>query len=108
MSRFSIVVVSMAILGSASCAPGPISDVFVELWSPSFDNAVNRCAAISAPSGSADCIERMRRVVADEKRYGKMFCYTVIDRVVCKKDPLHSYDAASTLDPSPRKAAAGR
>lgn len=114
MSRYSIVVVSMAILVSAGCAPDPSFDdvknqwattinTAVDQWSPNFDNAANRCAAIGAPSGSADCIEAMRRYLADEKRHAEKYCYTVADRVVCKKDPLHPFDAASAFEYSPRK-----
>ena len=93
MSRFSMFVVSLAIL-SVGCAP-------------SFDDAVNRCAAVGT-ADSTDCVKRMRRLLADEKRYDKSFCYTVIDRVVCKKDPLHPFDAASALKISETDYTGGR
>ncbi len=101
MSRYSLFVVSLAILYAVGCTQATIYDDADIQWSPDFDNAVNRCAAIGEPAGTtdrADCVKHMRRDLADEKRYKKSYCYTVLDRVVCKKDPLYPYDAASALE----------
>lgn len=73
---------------------------------PNFDDAAERCAAMGEESGTseyAECVKRMRKVIAEEQKYRKSFCYTVSDRVVCEKDPLHAQDA-----PSKTRAKAGK
>ena len=100
MSRYPLFFVLLATLFTVGCTPASSVSKAINPWSSNFDTAVDRCSAISERGGTADragCEERMNRLIADEKKYKKSFCYTVIDRVICKNDPLHPFDAKSAL-----------
>ena len=100
MSRYSLIVVSLATLFAASCAPASSFSDAINPWSSNFGTAVSRCSAVGESAGTparTGCEALMIRLLADEMKYKKSFCYTVIDRTVCKNDPLHPYDAASAL-----------
>ena len=56
------------------------------------------CTAIGEADGTAeytDCVKRMERLIADEVRRRESYCYTVIDKVVCDKDPLRPYEPSN-------------
>ncbi len=111
MSRYSLFVVSLATLFAVGCAPASSFYDAVNPWSSNFGTAIDRCSAIAEPagtSGRAGCEIFMSRLLADEKKYKKSFCYTVIDRVVCKKDPFYPFDAKSALNTSETDYTSGR
>ncbi len=100
MSRYSLFFVLLTTLFTVGCAPASSTSKAINPWSSDFDTAVDRCSALNEPEGTADragCEERMNRFIANEKKYKKSFCYTVLDGVVCKNDPLHPFDAKSVL-----------
>ena len=111
MSRYAPFIVSLATLFAVGCAPASSFYNAVNPWSSNFDTAVDRCSAIGEPAGTTGrtgCERRMNRFLADEKKYKKSFCYTAIDRVVCKKDPLYPFDAKSALNTSEADYTSGR
>ena len=100
MPRYPLFIVSLAALFAVGCAPASSISHAVNPWSSDFDTAIDRCSAMAEPSGStarAGCEKLMNRLIADEKKYRKSYCYTVIDRIVCKKNALDPYNAALAL-----------
>ncbi len=103
MSRYSLFIVSLATLFAVGCAPASSFYTAINPWSSNFSTAVDRCSAIGEPAwttGRAGCEKFMNRLIADERKYKKSFCYTVINRVICKKDPLYPFDAKSAFNTS--------
>ena len=111
MSRFPILIVSMAALLTFGCAPSSSVYHAVNPWSSDFATAVDRCSAIREASGTrarVGCERLMNRLITMEKAHQKSYCYTVEKRVICKKRPQAAYYARSALYTGADKQTYGR
>ena len=68
---------------------------------PDINDPIARCHEMGEPAGTQafnTCVSRVNGLISAEMKYRDSFCYSVDDRIFCKKNPLHPDNTSLNLN----------